>query len=69
MEDVSGRLAAFIAAERDALAALDLVAVGWATVELDRAAAELASALDLAPGAFVPAGRRGGAWGALPGGC
>ena len=30
------------------------VAVGWATVELDRAAAELAGFLGLAPDAFVP---------------
>ena len=32
------------------------VAVGWATVELDRAAAELAGFLGLAPDAFVPEG-------------
>jgi hypothetical protein len=31
------------------------VAVGWATVDPDRAAAELASQLGLAPDAFVPA--------------
>lgn len=32
------------------------VAVGWATVELDRAAVELAVLLGLTPEAFVPAG-------------
>jgi hypothetical protein len=31
------------------------VAVGWATVELERATAELAGALGIAPGRFVPA--------------
>ena len=44
---------------RDALteAAADgpAVALGWATVELDRAAAELARALGLTPDAFAPA--------------
>jgi hypothetical protein len=33
------------------------IAIGWATVELDRAVAELAAALDLQPAAFDPAPR------------
>lgn len=43
---------------RDGLAAAadgSAVAVGWATVDLDRAAAELAGALGLLPDVFVPA--------------
>ena len=43
---------------RDGLAAAadgSAVAVGWATVDLDRAAAELAGALGLTPDVFVPA--------------
>jgi hypothetical protein len=44
---------------RDALADAagdgDPVALGWATVELDRAAAEFSGVLGLAPGAFAPA--------------
>jgi hypothetical protein len=38
----------------DAAGASRPVAVGWATVELDRAAAELAGSLGLTPDAFVP---------------
>lgn len=40
-----------------ALLASDLraIAAGWATVELERATAELAEALGIAPGRFVPA--------------
>jgi hypothetical protein len=43
---------------RAAIEAVDdgrLVAVGWATVELDRAALELAALLGLTTGTFVPA--------------
>jgi hypothetical protein len=45
--------------ERSALRVVGvrMIAVGWATVELDRAALELATGLDLTPEAFEPAPR------------
>ena len=46
------------AAERDVrLGSAELVGIGWATVELERAARELGAELGLDPGAWVPAPR------------
>ena len=46
------------AAEGDArIGSAELVGIGWATVELERAARELGAQLGLAPGAWVPAAR------------
>jgi len=62
-EAVSGLVAAAEAiraqaAERDArIGSAELAGIGWATVELERAARELGAALGIDPGAWVPAPR------------
>jgi hypothetical protein len=55
MARLAGLLAASAAAPGTTLPGARSVAVGWATVELDRAAAELAVELGIAAGAFEPA--------------
>jgi hypothetical protein len=46
------------ATERDArVRSAELAAIGWATVELERAARELGTELGIDPGAWVPAAR------------
>ena len=71
----SGALERIVAALAIASDERPPLALGWATVELDRAAAELAAELGTVPGAFLPASdsvvlgaRCRVAYGVLPGG-
>ena len=60
---LAGRVAAAEAVRASAaerhpgLEGADLAGIGWATVELERAAREVGTALGIAPGAWVPAPR------------